>query len=163
MQTLDKIAANPSGWDSAKNYIGTPLDTLANWSVVMTRNRDSDFLTQHNWDEAVALLGGESEEVAIHRFGHWACGWWEALCVKGEKQEKGQEIVEQLESYPILNEDTFSEKEYEAAQEYWAGLSVKERVALCQEADVNIFAARHEWIPQEDTGYIFERCRPMAC
>ena len=163
METLDRIAAHPSAWDSARNYVGTPLNTLAEWSVVMTRTRDSDFLTQHNWDEAVTLLGGESEAVAIHRFGHWACGWWEALCVKGSKVAVGEEIAKCLEVYPILNEDKFSEKEYDAAQEYWAGLSIRERVELCQEARVCIFAARHEYIPQDDSGYIFERCSPCAC
>lgn len=163
METLDRIAASPSGWDSAKNYIGAPFNTLAEWSVVMTHNRDSDFLTEHNWEEAFALLGGESGEVAIHRFGHWACGWWEALCVKGEKLEKGQEIADRLEAYPILNEDAFSEKECEAADTYWSELSVKERVALCQEAGISIFAARHEYIPHDDSGYIFEHCSPLHC
>ena len=40
-------------------------------------------------------------------------------------------------------------------------LSIKWRVELCQKAGVNIFAARHDWIPQDDCGYIFDECRPQ--
>jgi hypothetical protein len=161
MQTLESVAKHPSGLDSEDNYLGTPLSELASLYVVMTRSRDSSFLTQHNWEQALALLGGESDSVVIHRFGHWACGWWEALCVTEDKKQAGQAIVDAIERYPLLNEQEFSEKEREAAQEYWGALSLKERVALCQEASISVFSARHPWIPQDDDdGYIFEHCRP---
>jgi hypothetical protein len=161
MQTLETIAKHPSVFDSEQNYMGAPLSEFSGLYVVMTRNRESSFLTEHNWNEALDLLGGESDSVVIHRFGHWACGWWEALCVTESNKQAGQAIVDQLDCYPILNEDQFSEKEYEKSQEYWAELTIKERVELCQQADVCIFAARHNWIPQDDdSGYIFEHCRP---
>lgn len=160
METLETIARNPSGWDSESNYIGAPLAQFNSLYVVMTRNRDSGLLTECNWEEALRRLGGESENVIVHRFGHWACGWWEALCVTQAKYNEGNAIVKELEDYPVLNEDQFSEREYEAAQEYWEQLSLRERVELCQKADVSIFSARYGWIPQDDSGYIFERCRP---
>jgi hypothetical protein len=79
MKTLNQIAANPSGLDSYSNYIGERhSDSLL---VVLTRSRGSDTLTESNWQVALDRLGGESDTVAIHRFGHWACGWWEALTV----------------------------------------------------------------------------------
>lgn len=161
MNTLAEIAANPSGFDSARNYIGTPFSEFENLYVVMTRSRDSSLLTECNWSEAIALLGGESESVVIHRFGHWSCGWWEALCVTKDKEQEGQEIVDSLENYPILNDEKFSEMEWEGAEKTWREMSIKDRVELCQKADVSIFSARHEWIPRaDDRGYIFERCRP---
>ena len=101
MKTLHTIAANPSGLDSYSNYIGErPSNSLL---VVLTRSRESDTLTESNWEVALERLGGESEDVEIHRFGHWACGWWEALTVrKGSEAEKeALEIESELESYPV--------------------------------------------------------------
>ena len=160
METLAKVAQHPSGWDSEANYMGTPLSSFNNLYVVMTRTRDSSLLTESNWNAALSELGGEGEHVVIHRFGHWACGWWEALCVTEEYKQVGQAIVDRLENYPVLNEDDFSTREYEAAQTYWGELSIQERVELCKDAHVSIFAARHDYIPQHDNGYIFEHCRP---
>jgi len=158
MHTLTEVAEHPSGWDSRSNYAGRDLDELSNLYVVLTRTRDSDLLSESNWDAALKLLGGESEDCIIHRFGHWACGWWEALCVTENLRAKGEEIEERLKDYPVLDETDFSEREWNAAQDTWVGLSLAERVTLCQEARISVFAARHDSIPQEDTGYIFERC-----
>ena len=119
MNTLKTLVANPSGFDSMSNYMGAiPEDHLL---VVMTRSRDSETLTESNWICALEELGGEGEHVEIHRFGHWACGRWEALCIhKGsDKESTAQEIVDALESYPVLNEEHFSEMEMEEANRTW--------------------------------------------
>lgn len=117
MKTLKELIKNPSGFDSVANYSGdVPNDK---WLVVMTRNRESDILTESNWACALDLLGGESDNVEIFRFGHWACGWWEALCVNGKSINKGQEIFDKIYSYPVLNEDHFSELEREEADRLW--------------------------------------------
>jgi hypothetical protein len=120
MNTLESIVANPSGWDSSANYIG---ETLFNGlEVVMTRSRESDLLTESNWDTALTMLGGESDSVVIHRFGHWACGWWEALCVMPNTAAYiiGEDIVKSLANYPVLDEEDWSQREDEEAQQVWA-------------------------------------------
>lgn len=119
MKKLIDVVANPSGFDSLANYTGElPEEKLL---VVMTRSRDSGLLTESNWDAALEMLGGESDAVEIHRFGHWACGWWEALCVvQGSQSEAiGQNIVDKIESYPVLDEYDFSERETEEANDTW--------------------------------------------
>lgn len=67
----------------------------------------------------------------------------------------------------MLDEDDYSTRENEAANETWEHcFNVRERVKLIQEHNrgtkypVSIFAARHDAIPQGDSGYIFDRCRP---
>lgn len=159
MKTLTEVADNPSGWDSRSNYMGRNLDELSNLYVVMTRSPQSDILTESNWDAALKLLGGESEDCVVHRFGHWACGWWEALCVTENLKAKGEEIEKRIDIYPVLDEVDFSNREMESAEETWKWMSVAERVKLCQEARVSVFAARHEYMPHDDNGYIFEHCR----
>lgn len=119
MKKLIEVVSNPSGFDSLNNYVGAlPEEKLL---VVLTRSRDSDVLTESNWECAVEKLGGESDEVEIHRFGHWACGWWEALCVV--EGTTAHEIATQIESdlnhYPVLDDSDFSEREMNEANEVW--------------------------------------------
>lgn len=132
MQRLSEVVANPSGLDSLANYIGeVPAEE---WLVVLTRSRDSDRFTESNWKCAIERLGGEDEEagVRIDRFGHWACGWWEALSVRegSDKALIGAEIVAALEDCPILDEDDLTERELTEAHEVWKNCyNVEERVA----------------------------------
>lgn len=121
MEKLSDVAMSPTGWDSRANYAGEIPDDK--WLVVMGRNRDSDVLTNSNWDVACEMLDERnSEDVYIASFGHWACGWIEYLCVaQGTKAEEiGQEIVDRIESYPVLDEEAFSEAEHEEANDIWS-------------------------------------------
>jgi hypothetical protein len=134
LQRLSDLVANPSGWDSMANYMGEIPDKT--WLVVLTRNRDSEILSESNFESALEMLGGESEKVQVFRFGHWACGWWEALAVSEgtEAEAIGQTIVDKLENYPVLNEDDFSEREHNEAQDVWSRCySVQERIEYIRE------------------------------
>lgn len=116
---LRDVVKNPSGWDSLSNYLGEIPEP--EWLCVLTRNRDSDELTESNWRCALKQLGGESDNVTIDRFGHWACGWWEALSVKaGSPQHRiAQEIKSSLSDYPVLDEDDYTELQDETADRVW--------------------------------------------
>ena len=119
MQLLNDVIRNPSGWDSLDNYMGET--EFGPMFVVLTRNRDSDVLTNCNWDVALKELGGESDDVVIHHFGHWACGWWEALCVRegSEAYKTAEAIHTKLENYLVLDEMAFSDAEQEEADTIW--------------------------------------------
>lgn len=117
---LDETIKSPSSLDSLNNYIG-PTE-FPGWYTVVCRSRDSDTLTECNWDVALKRLGGESKSVQIHRFSHWACGWWEALAVHKRAKKKfkiAEDIRESLDAYPILDESAFSDAEQEAARTVW--------------------------------------------
>jgi hypothetical protein len=134
MKQLLDVMKNPSGFDSLANYDGSLPD--AKWLVVLTRSRDSDVLTESNWICALERLGGESNDVEVFRFGHWACGWWEALCVaNGSPAEaEGQSITDDIEAYPVLDEEAFSEAEMEAANEVWSNCyDNKDRIRYIRE------------------------------
>jgi hypothetical protein len=94
-------------------------------------NRDADLLTESNFATACELLKGQCGEPGgcddpgqqweIHRFGHWACGWFEIILVKPdtEAHKVADEIQSDLENYLVLNEDDHTEHEQEAAQQVW--------------------------------------------
>lgn len=152
MEPLIETVKNPSGCDSLSNYMGET--NFGDFYGLITQNRDSDTLTRSNFTCALELLGGESDNVQVHRFGHWACGWWEIIAVKkGTKEFKiAEDIERKLENYPVVNEDHWSELQYEEQTEYWNSLSIKERVELCWEHEISIFAARHESMPETQNG-----------
>jgi hypothetical protein len=101
-------------WKRASNYIG---EDYFDYYVVYSRNRDSNVLEQSNFEAALKLLGGECEDkVIIIRSGHWGCGWLELLLVHKDDSHVAiaENIHEQLESYPVLNDIDYSDRVYEA-------------------------------------------------
>ena len=146
-------------WERPDSYAG------ADWPdyfVFLGQHRDSDALTRSNFECGLARLGGESETVRVIRERHWAVGWIEWIGVHksaADKLDAAETMLEQIDAYPVLDEDDFSELEWKEAEQFWASLSIRERVDLCREARVSIFAARHGYIPSDDSGYIFERLR----
>jgi hypothetical protein len=54
-------------------------------------------------------------------FNHWAVGWVESLLIHesaGETIEKGIEILNALSDYPVLDEEDFSNREYDLVSQY---------------------------------------------
>lgn len=104
----------------------------AAWLVVpVGRNRDSLAMAESNFQAAVDLLGGEGEDVEIHRFGHWAVGWCEVLIVRPDTDaaRKAVEIEERLAGYAILDDNDLSAREAEAFDESWKSWGADEFVS----------------------------------
>lgn len=145
-------------WEMPDSYFG------AEWPeyfVFLSQHRDSDALTRSNFQCGLEYIGGESETVIVVRESHWAVGWVEWIAIHESDAtalEYAESALKAIDGYPVLNEDHFCQLENEEAENYWQQLPIKYRVELCQEAGVSIFAARHDYIPCDDSGYIFERC-----
>jgi hypothetical protein len=154
LEKLECAFSNPSGWDSRENYMGqTKFPGLY---VVMVKTRDSDILTESNWKTALERLkpfenDGEEGGFQTVRFGHWACGWIEYLCVSDDSPgaiAEGNAIAEAIESYPVLDEEEFSQMEDEEVCRVWNDCyNLRERVDLCRKYGESIFAARREYPP----------------
>jgi hypothetical protein len=68
-----------------------------------------------------------------------------------------EEIESSLENYPVLNEDDFSNLEYEKATKWWAVCGIKERIRICAKYNESIFAARRDEIPENvEISYLAE-------
>ena len=90
----------------------------------ISQTRDSEAATRANFDASIELLGGESETVQIHRFGHWGPGWFEIILISPLANDKTKETAGQiicgLENYPLVDEELTSEYEQTEADEVWA-------------------------------------------
>jgi len=122
---------------------------------VLGQSRVSSALEQSNFICGLELLGGESDTVIVIHDSHWAVGWVETLYVHKSDHARlliADRMLDDLEQYPVVNEDHFCELEHEQASEYWAQIPVSERVTIIQEwsqGDCNIFAARHDYPPAD--------------
>lgn len=129
----------PTQFDSHIN-IDDEEETRENWIVIpVSRNRDSISFDNANFDAAIEILGGESETVEIHRFGHWGHGWFEIIMVSPEREADAESIAESLETYPILSEEKLSEYETKEEEETWQFcVSSDFERALEKEFDTNL-------------------------
>lgn len=159
---------NMPTWQTPDSYMG--FDPIGDYCLY-AKTRDSDILTESNWDEIQKELktilktlpkpesrydgyGKELPSAWLYTWSasHWACGWVEYMMIRADAPkeliEKANEIYSMLKfEYPILNEEDYSERQYEAVCRYWDDASMKERIDMCAKNSESIFAARHSFIP----------------
>ncbi len=159
---------SPTGFDT-KGLNGDEHG-IAEFRVLCGQNRDSGTIDRSNFRSALRALGGESDTVQVHRFGHWACGWFELLLVDPSDVaalETATEIHDSLQDYPIVDESDHSDLEYQETADYWAQMSVRERVEHITRANtyneytrvsspIPVFAARRDELPEDPAGRLFE-------
>ncbi len=132
---------------------GLGCEDRQDWLVApVSITRDSECLGRSNWSVVTGdvITRSATEDWEIHRFGHWACGWFEIMLVRPGSMAHMvcDEWSSALEDYPIASDDHFSELEYSEACEYWERASLRERVYECQRAGVSVFAARRDECPE---------------
>lgn len=97
-----------------------------------SHTRDSEPLEESNFFSLLRELGGESDDVQVHRFGHWGPGWFEIILINPEAADKvaiAQGIEDALQDYPIVDESDFSERENEECCELWeSSFRVEDRI-----------------------------------
>lgn len=108
------------------------------WYVMpVTQNRDSQCLQKSNFDCFLEGLGGESETVEVHRFGHWGCGWYEIIIVSPDDEKSldaAYDMARSLQEYPVLDEEDNSRRECEEAGETWGNVYCSEFRKACVNA-----------------------------
>ena len=102
----------------------------------------------------LTALGGESETIIVVRESHWAVGWVEWIAIHESDTAalaKADEHCGRLENYPVLDEEDWSRREYEAQCETWENAGLQGRMEYCRRAGISVFAA-----PQDDNGCLGE-------
>lgn len=135
-----------ANWKSFPSFCWHMEDCFSdpeNWTIIYTHNRDSALLAQSNADTIKKRLepffkgedddGNLISDIYEEEHGHWAVGWVAGYSIRVyslDWDEISQEIESKytpafiewcriaiaLDSYPILDEDDYSEKEYEATR-----------------------------------------------
>lgn len=97
------------------------------WAIIYTHSRDSGLLAQSNASVYERVLEAEEYEadVRAEHHGHWACGWIDgyAIRVRDDMLQLTPAWIAYCElklaesEYPALDEDDYSQREYDAACE----------------------------------------------
>ena len=145
---------------------GAFLPDLRDWYVFPASvTRDSGSLDTSNFETVKEALGKFTEEdVQIHRFGHWGPGWFEIILIRpdSEAASEAASMAAALSDYPILDEEDFSRREWEGAQETWEYMSIRGRYEAWKRTSeynrdgANVFSIRSDDMPD----WAFEYCRP---
>lgn len=162
MNTTDILAETK--WEHPSDYGGYSPE---GHYVIAVQTRGSDALERSNYECIFKDLGAvrDDRDAPVHDFraSHWACGWVEYIIVRSDAPQKtldqAAETIAALSDYPVYNEDHFSELEWTESEEYWAGMSIGERIGYLRDSGLSIFAARSDGIPQDDDGTLYEMLR----
>lgn len=147
-------------WTRPESYFGAEWSDY--YSAGVGQSRDSSSLERSNFICMLQELGGESETVIVVRESHWAVGWVEWIAIHesdGRALAIADEIASNLADYPVIDEDHWSNLEYDEICSYWAQMSVRERAEYCARAGLSIFAARRDYLPNDDDGALYELLR----
>jgi hypothetical protein len=122
-------------WTMPTSYAGEVWPDY--YSSGFGQSRDSDCLERSNFECALNRLGGESETVIVVRESHWAVGWVEWIAIHETDVKTlaiADELREGMESYPVVDEDHWSQVEDDEAQTVWRDCySAKERLRYVRE------------------------------
>ena len=106
------------------------IDDAENWAIIYTHNRDSGLLDQSNASVIAKALvpftetDDDDPDVVMESHNHWAVGHVDGFSIRVFKNgqitdafRKYHDLAERLAEYPILDEEDYSNWEYEATLE----------------------------------------------
>ena len=130
---LDEAAKVAAGnWQNFECFVWyrDEIQDAENWAIVYTHNRDSGLLDLSNASmiekelEPFTEAADEDPDVVMESHNHWACGWIDGFSIRVFRDgqitdafRKYHELAERLAEYPILDEEDYSNREYEATIE----------------------------------------------
>ena len=128
---LNEAATKAAGnWRSFDCFVWdrSSLPDADDLALIYTHHRDSGLLDQSNTsviDKALEpFVDAEDADVIAEHHHHWLCGWIAGYSIRvfrnGQITDAFKvyhELVEQMNQYPILDEEDFSRREYEATLE----------------------------------------------
>jgi hypothetical protein len=128
MTTEDAAREAAGNWKSWTCFVWDrerDLDDSDNWAILYTHNRDSGLLDQSNADAITEALKPLSEtddpDVVFESHDHWAVGHVDGFSIRvyrnGEITEAFKtyhDLCQQMDGYPILDEEDYSRREYDS-------------------------------------------------
>lgn len=99
-------------WRTPRYYHGESWDGW--YAAPVGHSRDSDTVESSNWQVQLERIP-ESETVQVVSENHWAVGWVEWLAIHESDRgalAEAERVGDELENYPILDEDHHSQLEW---------------------------------------------------
>lgn len=163
MKTIEEYAQELAGnWIKFQCFAWSrqwDLENPEQWTIVYTHNRDSGLLDESNASaiekRLAPFINGDDGDILEEHHGHWACGWIDGYAIRvfgldGAITPAFQEwynIQCELEDYPVLDEEDYSNREYEACLD-----AIEQECKMLDNCKADIDAsAIYSWL--SDNGY----------
>lgn len=159
MQTYAEYQKQP-------NYADFSTGEFGDWLLAPCANGGYFGLqSESNWHTQLRRLeetGPEGADWRIIRIGHWVCGEIERVLVRPDTEADFQcEAMEaELDAYPLLDEDDFSQREQDAYQSHWDSGSAGGQLLRDFQREGKITAEQAEKLSVADLQRWFEGCIP---
>ncbi len=96
-----------------------------NWTIIYTHHRDSGLIALSNAEAITnALKPFLGKDIIAEHHNHWAVGWIDGYSIRVYRHGKitrafrtYHELAQRLTDYPLLDEEDYSRREYEATIE----------------------------------------------
>ena len=130
--TLDEAATQAAGnWKRFGSFIWFRDDDIPepdSWAIIYTHNRDSRLLALSNAQAVAKAMGpfteGDDPDVVMESHDHWAVGHVDGFSIRVYRDggitaafHTYHHLAERLADYPILDEEDYGRREYEATLE----------------------------------------------
>ena len=130
-------------WERPSDYAGyNPEGQI----LLYSKHRDSSILEQSNYH-----IIEKTPCVYSWRASHWAVGYIDYLMLDLNDDNLTEkvlidiaEMLCSLESYPVLDDEHYSNLQWDSILDYWERLTIVDRIEYCDKADVSVFAARRD-------------------
>lgn len=110
-------------WDRERD-----LEDADAWTIIYTHHRDSGLLDQSNAaaiEQAMeSFIDGKDPDAVAEHHHHWAVGWVDGYSIRVYRRGRitkafraYHELAHRLADYPVLDEEDYSRREYEATLE----------------------------------------------
>ena len=128
-EAATKAASNWRKFDSFIWWREQDIHDSENWTIYYSQHRDSGLLDQSNAQQIAEALDpfteGDDPDVVMESHSHWAVGHIDGFSLRvfdanGEITEAFKvlhDLAERLNDYPVLSEEDYSRREYEATLE----------------------------------------------
>jgi len=137
MTALGEMTLNDAAKEAAGNwqkficfvwFREREIEDPDNWAIIYTHNRDSGLLDQSNADHIADALEHSTDtddpDLVFETHDHWAVGHVDGFSIRVYRNghitdafKAYHDLMEQLDGYPILDEQDYSRREYEATLE----------------------------------------------
>ncbi|HLN28587.1 MAG TPA: hypothetical protein VK395_12665 [Gemmataceae bacterium] len=129
-EAAQQAKGNWRRFDSFCWHRACDLDDADDWCIVYTHHRDSGLLDQSNGAAIAEALetfisaDTDNPDVIAEHHHHWAVGWIDGYAIRVYRDDHiteafqcWHELAEKKADYPVLDEEEYSRREYEATLE----------------------------------------------
>lgn len=161
MIDIEAIADELQGnWQKFESFFwhNEPEENSGDYGHIVLRSRDSGLLTRVN-AETIEEIFEDEDDAWTERHSHWGPGWLDVLVIRVRKdgiitpvfEKYFDDVYAPLRAYPVLDEERFSQAEYDA----WTECVETESDLVKPQAIYTWIKDNHsEWLDYDNDPYL---------